>query len=97
MGEGVCLLCGQGMKTAPGCVQSPHAYAWGDEPDIEGLALDDRCGDCGTLPGHGHHFGCCVGLCRLCSDAAGEPVQWLFCDHWCEQADALGLEPPDIE
>ena len=93
-----CDACGQEIRTAPGCVPSPGVYLFGDEPIERDEPLDDdeRCRDCACLVGHAHHLFCCVAICRACSDEEGEPTQRLFCPHFAEQAEALGIEPPDL-
>jgi len=98
MADALCEVCCQDLRSAPACVINDAVYAFGDEPDVwdPPLEPDEKCRDCGVTSGHAHHFCCAVACCRPCSDENGVLVQRFLCDCWCEQADALGLEAPEV-
>lgn len=61
-----CETCGRVMG-GTSCTDT-RGYPWGSEPELDGLAVERTCRDCGTPPGGLHHSGCCVGECRVCHD-----------------------------
>jgi hypothetical protein len=67
----VCTWCDREMTTALSCSANAlhrdgvrfEMVRWGEEP---GWGADERCGDCGTMPGGFHHLGCDVQQCPVC-------------------------------
>jgi hypothetical protein len=72
-----CDSCGQEMLTAPGCVEQPDVWRWGEEPMEPPLGepVTWKCHDCLASPGTYHHPGCDMEVCQLCNG------QRLFCEH----------------
>lgn len=67
----VCRFCGREMLTAKGCtVKKVHCD--GKEYDRQRVGDEgwvspgQRCGDCGALYGHYHHWGCDIERCPAC-------------------------------
>ena len=65
------------MTTADGCTleafdqRAKPRIKWGDETRFRGIDSwppdkDERCHDCGALPGHYHHPGCDMDECPDC-------------------------------
>lgn len=79
-----CKVCGKEMLTADGCLKTMYANGkryvripvGGKGDFFEGSPADTRCGDCGALMGHYHHWGCDCERCPACG------LQLIGCD--CE-------------
>lgn len=86
-----CELCGKDMLESKGCAVSKINVAGkvykrisvGGQGDfLEDGPMDARCGDCGALMGHYHHWGCDCECCPACG------LQLIGCD--CEDVYAQG-------
>ena len=86
-----CELCGRDMLASKGCaVSTVHITGkvykripvGGHGDFLEGEATEVRCGDCGALMGHYHHWGCDCERCPVCG------LQLIGCD--CEDVYARG-------
>lgn len=83
-----CEYCGREMLTANGCTMRyvvigtiiiPRMKV-GEEGSVE---PGHRCGDCGALYGHYHHFGCDTEQCPVCAG------QMMCCDCGGEHDDVV--------
>jgi hypothetical protein len=65
-GEPACYACKEIFADARGC--SFHAVVYDDESSDARLPHDgpERCADCGSWPGHWHHYGCALEACPHC-------------------------------
>ena len=72
---GKCQVCGRDMLTADGCSASTvqingkryKRIKCGDPQDfMPDMKPGERCGDCGALVGHYHHWGCDIERCPAC-------------------------------
>ncbi len=78
-GGAECKVCGKRMLIADGCDCTTiecngvlyERIKYGDE---EYEWTDERCHDCGALPGHYHHANCDVEECPVCGG------QFIGCD-----------------
>ena len=86
-----CELCGKDMLESKGCAVSKINVAGkvykrisvGGQGDfLEDGPMDARCGDCGALMGHYHHWGCDCERRPACG------LQLIGCD--CEVVYAQG-------
>lgn len=79
-----CEVCGKEMLTADGCLKTLYVNGkryeripvGGKGDFFEDSPADTRCGDCGALMGHYHHWGCDCERCPACG------LQLIGCD--CE-------------
>ena len=87
----ICELCGRDMLESKGCAISKIHIAGkvfkripvgGPGDFLEGGPKDARCGDCGALVGHYHHWGCDCERCPACG------LQLIGCG--CEDVYAQG-------
>ena len=88
-----CELCGRDMLDSTGCAVSTVHIAekvykripvGGHGDFLESASAKARCGDCGALMGHYHHWGCDCERCPVCG------MQLIGCD--CEDVYAQGKQ-----